>query len=44
MAYQPWIWTTGNHEIDYAPELSETAPFKPFTHRDWGRHRPSLRI
>jgi len=20
-AYQPWIWATGNHEIDYAPEL-----------------------
>ncbi|KAF8763072.1 hypothetical protein HU200_008923 [Digitaria exilis] len=32
-AYQPWIWTTGNHEIDYAPELGETTPFKPFAHR-----------
>jgi len=20
-AYQPWIWTTGNHELDYAPEI-----------------------
>jgi hypothetical protein len=20
-AYQPWIWTAGNHEIDFAPEL-----------------------
>jgi metallophosphoesterase superfamily enzyme len=20
-AYQPWIWTAGNHEIDYAPEI-----------------------
>ena len=20
-AYQPWIWTVGNHEIDFAPEL-----------------------
>lgn len=20
-AYQPWIWTTGNHEIDFAPEI-----------------------
>ncbi|WVZ91500.1 hypothetical protein U9M48_037663 [Paspalum notatum var. saurae] len=33
VAYQPWIWTTGNHEIDYAPELGELASFKPFTHR-----------
>ncbi|KAJ6797720.1 purple acid phosphatase 2 [Iris pallida] len=32
-AYQPWIWTTGNHEIDFAPEIGETVPFKPFTHR-----------
>lgn len=20
-AYQPWIWTAGNHEIDFAPDL-----------------------
>lgn len=20
-AYQPWIWTTGNHDIDYFPSL-----------------------
>uniref|UniRef100_A0A0E0BVP6 Purple acid phosphatase n=1 Tax=Oryza glumipatula TaxID=40148 RepID=A0A0E0BVP6_9ORYZ len=33
VAYQPWIWTAGNHELDYAPELGETVPFKPFTHR-----------
>ncbi|XP_071726064.1 purple acid phosphatase-like [Rutidosis leptorrhynchoides] len=32
-AYQPWIWTAGNHEIDFAPELGETEPFKPYTHR-----------
>ncbi|GMP37804.1 hypothetical protein CsSME_00009328 [Camellia sinensis var. sinensis] len=32
-AYQPWIWTAGNHEIDFAPDLGETKPFKPFTHR-----------
>nr|KYP39952.1 Purple acid phosphatase 2 [Cajanus cajan] len=32
-AYQPWIWTTGNHEIDYAPEIDEPEPFKPFRHR-----------
>ncbi|XP_062204269.1 purple acid phosphatase 2-like [Phragmites australis] len=33
VAHQPWIWTTGNHEIDYAPEIGETDPFKPFTNR-----------
>jgi hypothetical protein len=33
VAYQPWIWTAGNHEIDYAPEIGETVPFKPFTNR-----------
>eukprot|EP00258_Populus_trichocarpa_P001589 XP_002300736.2 purple acid phosphatase 2 [Populus trichocarpa] len=32
-AYQPWIWTAGNHEIDYAPEIGESKPFKPYTHR-----------
>ncbi|GAU34927.1 hypothetical protein TSUD_312580, partial [Trifolium subterraneum] len=32
-AYQPWIWTAGNHEIDFAPELGETKPFKPYTSR-----------
>lgn len=20
-AYQPWIWTAGNHEIDFVPEI-----------------------
>jgi len=20
-AYEPWIWTTRNHELDYAPEI-----------------------
>ncbi|KAG5008004.1 hypothetical protein GLYMA_09G229200v4 [Glycine max] len=33
VAYQPWIWTAGNHEIDFAPEIGETVPFKPYTHR-----------
>ncbi|KAK4772185.1 hypothetical protein SAY86_013960 [Trapa natans] len=33
VAYQPWIWTAGNHEIDFAPELGEIKPFKPFRHR-----------
>ncbi|KAJ3674678.1 hypothetical protein LUZ60_005294 [Juncus effusus] len=32
-AYQPWIWTTGNHELDYAPEIGESMPYKPMTHR-----------
>ncbi|KAK4274811.1 hypothetical protein QN277_017983 [Acacia crassicarpa] len=32
-AYQPWIWTAGNHEIDFAPEIGETRPFKPYTAR-----------
>ncbi|KAL4556418.1 hypothetical protein LXL04_039069 [Taraxacum kok-saghyz] len=32
-AYQPWIWTTGNHDLDYAPEIGETKPFKPFLNR-----------
>ncbi|XAR72784.1 4-nitrophenylphosphatase [Bertholletia excelsa] len=32
-AYQPWIWTAGNHDIDFAPELGERKPFKPYTHR-----------
>ncbi|KAG9131046.1 hypothetical protein Leryth_006775 [Lithospermum erythrorhizon] len=33
VAYQPWIWTAGNHDIDYAPDLGETVSFKPFTTR-----------
>ncbi|KAK9078125.1 hypothetical protein SSX86_002182 [Deinandra increscens subsp. villosa] len=32
-AYQPWIWTAGNHELDYEPTIGETKPFKPFLHR-----------
>ncbi|WOL08022.1 purple acid phosphatase 2 [Canna indica] len=32
-AYQPWIWTVGNHELDFAPELGENTPFKPYRHR-----------
>ncbi|XP_042505685.1 purple acid phosphatase 2-like [Macadamia integrifolia] len=32
-AYQPWIWTVGNHEIEFAPQLGETVPFKPFSSR-----------
>ncbi|CAA2955436.1 purple acid phosphatase 5 [Olea europaea subsp. europaea] len=33
VAYQPWIWTAGNHELDYAPEIEENTPFKPYMHR-----------
>lgn len=32
-AYQPWIWTAGNHEIDFVPEIGETEPFKPYKNR-----------
>lgn len=32
-AYQPWIWTAGNHEIEFKPQLGEIIPFKPFLHR-----------
>ncbi|GAB4828232.1 Bifunctional purple acid phosphatase 26 [Ancistrocladus abbreviatus] len=32
-AYQPWIWTAGNHEIDYMPYMGEVVPFKSFLHR-----------
>ncbi|XP_010061253.2 purple acid phosphatase [Eucalyptus grandis] len=32
-AYQPWIWTAGNHEIDFAPTIGESIPFKPYSHR-----------
>ncbi|GKV46971.1 hypothetical protein SLEP1_g53926 [Rubroshorea leprosula] len=32
-AYQPWIWTAGNHEIDFAPQFGEAIPFKPYTYR-----------
>lgn len=26
VAYQPWIWTVGNHEIDFAPEIVSPYP------------------
>ncbi|XP_078171245.1 purple acid phosphatase 2-like [Carex rostrata] len=32
-AYQPWIWTAGNHELDFQPSIGEKYPFKPFMHR-----------
>ncbi|KAL9251534.1 Bifunctional purple acid phosphatase 26-like protein [Drosera capensis] len=32
-AFQPWIWTAGNHEIDYMPYMGEVVPFKSYLHR-----------
>ncbi|KAF2287245.1 hypothetical protein GH714_039435 [Hevea brasiliensis] len=32
-AYQPWIWSAGNHEIEYMPEMGEVLPFKSYLHR-----------
>ncbi|XP_042494803.1 bifunctional purple acid phosphatase 26 isoform X2 [Macadamia integrifolia] len=33
VAYQPWIWSVGNHEIEYMPEMGEVVPFKQYLHR-----------
>ncbi|KAJ6829247.1 phosphoenolpyruvate phosphatase-like [Iris pallida] len=33
VAFQPWIWSAGNHEIEYSPHLGEPYPFKAFLHR-----------
>ncbi|XP_059658176.1 bifunctional purple acid phosphatase 26-like isoform X3 [Cornus florida] len=32
-AYQPWIWSAGNHEIEYMPNMGEVFPFKSYLHR-----------
>ncbi|XP_007011812.2 PREDICTED: bifunctional purple acid phosphatase 26 [Theobroma cacao] len=32
-AYQPWIWSAGNHEIEYMPDVGEVIPFKSYLHR-----------
>ncbi|XP_028778246.1 bifunctional purple acid phosphatase 26-like [Neltuma alba] len=32
-AYQPWIWSAGNHEIEYMPDMGEVVPFKSYLHR-----------
>ncbi|KAI9117558.1 hypothetical protein K1719_011724 [Acacia pycnantha] len=32
-AYQPWIWSAGNHEIEYMPHMGEVVPFKSYLHR-----------
>ncbi|PON52009.1 Acid phosphatase [Parasponia andersonii] len=41
-AYQPWIWTAGNHELDFAPELGESEPFKPYRSRFHVRYKASI--
>ncbi|KAM7517226.1 hypothetical protein LguiA_006809 [Lonicera macranthoides] len=40
-AYQPWIWTAGNHELDFVPDIGETKPFKPYKHRFFTPYRAS---
>ncbi|XP_014508892.1 bifunctional purple acid phosphatase 26 isoform X1 [Vigna radiata var. radiata] len=32
-AYHPWIWSAGNHEIEYMPYMREVVPFKNFLYR-----------
>ncbi|KAL5697873.1 Bifunctional purple acid phosphatase 26 [Ranunculus cassubicifolius] len=32
-AYQPWIWSVGNHEIDYFPQMGEVRPFRNYLNR-----------
>ncbi|KAL9339268.1 hypothetical protein Peur_068283 [Populus x canadensis] len=32
-AYQPWMWSVGNHEIEYMPYLGEVIPFKSYLNR-----------
>ncbi|KAG5594067.1 hypothetical protein H5410_035299 [Solanum commersonii] len=32
-AYQPWIWSAGNHEIEYFPSMGEEVPFRSFLSR-----------
>ncbi|KAE8658244.1 hypothetical protein F3Y22_tig00116973pilonHSYRG00035 [Hibiscus syriacus] len=32
-AYQPWIWSAGNREIEYMPDVGEVIPFKSYLHR-----------
>ncbi|KAG7637620.1 Fe(3+)-Zn(2+) purple acid phosphatase 12 [Arabidopsis thaliana] len=41
VAYQPWIWTAGNHEIDFVPDIGEIEPFKPFMNRYHTPHKAS---
>ncbi|KAH7281039.1 hypothetical protein KP509_36G026900 [Ceratopteris richardii] len=32
-AYQPWIWSAGNHDIECDPAIGEFDTFKSFVHR-----------
>lgn len=32
-AYQPWIWSPGNHDIEWGPTFGEIGEFKAYTHR-----------
>ncbi|EEF31625.1 Iron(III)-zinc(II) purple acid phosphatase precursor, putative [Ricinus communis] len=32
-AYLPWLWSAGNHEIEYMPYMGEVTPFKSYLHR-----------
>ncbi|CAI9100872.1 OLC1v1038058C1 [Oldenlandia corymbosa var. corymbosa] len=32
-AYQPWIWSAGNHEIEYFPYMGEVIPFRSYLQR-----------
>ncbi|XP_010440687.1 PREDICTED: bifunctional purple acid phosphatase 26 [Camelina sativa] len=32
-AYQPWLWSAGNHEVDYMPYMGEVTPFKNYLQR-----------
>ncbi|KAJ4709073.1 Purple acid phosphatase [Melia azedarach] len=32
-AYQPWIWSAGNHEIEFMPYMEEVIPFKSYLYR-----------
>ncbi|KAM7258380.1 hypothetical protein ACFE04_014121 [Oxalis oulophora] len=41
IAYQPWIWTAGNHELDFEPSIGETVPFKPYKTRYHTPYRAS---
>ncbi|KAJ0076657.1 hypothetical protein Patl1_36508 [Pistacia atlantica] len=41
LAYQPWIWSAGNHDIDFAPEIGEPIPFKPYTNRYYVSYKAS---
>ncbi|CAL9224872.1 unnamed protein product [Arabidopsis halleri] len=32
-AYQPWLWSAGNHEVDYMPYMGEVTPFRNYLQR-----------